>query len=124
MTEPTYKIEADAAGEFLKLTLTGDWNVDITERFGREVAATLGQMLATGTRHGHLRTLIDMRHKNVVPQTVAAEFGRMVRPDSPSKKIALLVSGALHRMQAKRLSDHRHRLFDTEAAARAWLFED
>ena len=38
--------------------------------------------------------------------------------------LAVLVSGALHRMQAKRFADPRHRLFDTEQEARAWLFED
>jgi hypothetical protein len=124
MAEPTYTIDADAKGEFLKLTLKGDWNAAITERFAADVALTLRRMLVTGTRQGHLRTLIDMREKNVVPQNVAAEFARMVRPDSPSKKIAMLVSGALHRMQAKRLGDARHALFDTEEAALAWLNAD
>lgn len=121
MAEPTYTIDADAKGEFLRLTLTGDWNEAIAGRFAADVALTLRRMLAGGTRHGHLRTLVDMRRKNVLPQNVAAEFRRMVRPDSPSKKIALVVSGPLHRMQARRIADDRQKLFDTEEAALAWL---
>ncbi len=122
MTEPTYTIDADARGEFLRLTLKGDWNAGITERFAAEVALTLRRMLATGTRHGQLRTLMDMRQKNILPQNVAVEFSRMVRPDSPSRKVALLVSGALHRMQAKRIGDARYAVFETEEAALAWLY--
>lgn len=122
MTEPTYTIDADARGEFLRLTLKGDWNAGITERFAAEVAVTLRRMLATGTRHGQLRTLMDMRQKNILPQNVAVEFARMVRPDSPSRKVALLVSGALHRMQAKRIGDARYAVFETEEAALAWLY--
>ncbi|GAA4217334.1 hypothetical protein GCM10022253_15620 [Sphingomonas endophytica] len=124
MTPPTFHIEADAPGEFLKLTLAGDWNEEISARFGVAVAATLRQMLVDGTRHGQLRTLIDMKRKNVLPQTVVADFAKMVRPDSPSKRIAMVFSGALHRMQVKRIADHRCALFDNVEEARAWLFAD
>lgn len=122
MIPPTFYIEADAPGEFLKLTLTGDWDAEITARFAAEVGTTLRRMVAGGTRHGHLRTLIDMKRKNVVPQHVAAEFAKMVRPDSPSKQIALVFSGALHRMQTKRIADERCALFESVEEARAWLF--
>jgi len=124
MIPPTFHIEADAPGEFLKLTLAGDWDADTSARFGAEVAATLRQMLAGGTRHGQLRTLIDMKRKNVLPQTVAADFAKMVRPDSPSKRIALVFSGPLHRMQVKRIADHRCAMFDNAEDARAWLYAD
>lgn len=124
MTPPTFHIEADAPGEFLKLTLAGDWDEEIAARLAVDVAATLRRMLAGGTRHGHLRTLIDMRRKNVLPQTVAADFAKMVRPDSPSKKIALVFSGPLHRMQAKRIADDRCALFNNVEEAHAWLYCD
>ncbi|VXC33912.1 hypothetical protein [Sphingomonas sp. 8AM] len=122
MTPPTFHIEADAPGEFLKLTLAGDWDSAVSARFGAEVAVTLRQMLAAGTRHGYLRTLIDMKRKNVLPQTVVADFAKMVRPDSPSKRIALVFSGPLHRMQVKRIADERCALFDNVEDARAWLY--
>jgi len=124
MTEPTYEIEPDAANEFLRLTLTGDWNVDITARFAADVAAALQTMIAHGARPGHFRTLIDMRRKNLLPQNVAAEFAKMVRPDSPSKRIAMLVSGAIHRIQAKRIADDRRAVFDREEDALVWLMDD
>ncbi|KQN93085.1 hypothetical protein ASE95_10935 [Sphingomonas sp. Leaf231] len=124
MTKPTYKIEPDVRGEFLRLTLTGDWGAEIAARFADDVAATLQRMLKSGLRHGHLRTLIDMREKNVLPQEVANHFARMVRPDSPSRKIALIVSGPLHRLQTKRIADHRHAVFGDEATALAWLYAE
>ncbi|WP_210358074.1 hypothetical protein [Sphingomonas beigongshangi] len=123
MTRPTYSIDFDAPGEFLRLTLRGDWDTDITERFAADVATTLRKMLASGTRHGHLRTLIDMREKNLLPQNVVAEFAKMVRPDSPSFRIAMIVATKLHALQAKRISDDKRAVFDSEAAAMAWLME-
>lgn len=124
MTRPTYDIDADAAGEFLRLTLAGDWDRETAERYAVDVAAAVRGMLAAGVRHGQLRTLIDMRRKKVVPQEVVGMFAKMVQPDSPLKRIAMLPSGALHRLQAKRIADDRCALFDNEADARAWLFAD
>lgn len=124
MTPPSYTIEPDAAGEYLHIVMSGHWNEAITAQFSADVAKVLERMLRSGTRHGHLRTLIDMRHKNVVPQSVASEFARMVHPGSPSKRIALVFSGAVHRLQAKRIADDRCRTFDDLDDARSWLFED
>lgn len=124
MTQPTYHIDANVPGAFLRLHLAGDWDAEITARFAADVAKTLHRMLASGLRHGELRTLIDMREKHILPQNVAAEFAKMVRPGSPSKRIALVVSSALHRLQAKRIGDARHRIFDTEHDALAWLEVD
>jgi hypothetical protein len=80
-------------------------------------------MLSTGTRHGHLLTFIEMREKHVAPQSVAAEFAKMVRPDSPSRRVAILLSGTLHRLQAKQILDDRHAVFPAEDEALAWLME-
>ncbi|KQU61730.1 hypothetical protein ASG67_00620 [Sphingomonas sp. Leaf339] len=123
MIAPTYFIEPDAANEFLRLTLTGDWDVAISQRFAADVARTLREMIGQGARPGHLRTLIDMRRKSLLPQNAAAEFAKMVRPDSPSKRIAMLVSGAIHRLQARRMSGERHQVFGSEEAAMAWLMD-
>jgi hypothetical protein len=88
-----------------------------------EVAAAIRAMIAAGARPGHFLTLIDMSRKNILPQHVAAEFAKMVRPDSPSRRIAMVVSGAIHRIQAKRIGDDgKRRCFDSVAEARAWLF--
>ena len=124
MDQPTYTIEPYAKTGFLRLTLTGHWNVDIATRFAADVDTTLRQMLEQGVKHGELLTLIDMRRKHILPQNVAAEFAKMVRPGSPSRRIAMLVSGALHRLQAQRLSDARRKSFDDEAEALAWLADE
>ncbi len=124
MSAPSYVIDSDAHTQFLKLTLVGDWDATITARFASDVSATLRQMLASGVVHGQVRTLLDMQRKGVVPQVVANEFARMLHPGSPSKRVAILASGALHRLQVKRIMDERCRLFEAEEEARAWLFAD
>ncbi len=123
MVPPTFTIDTDPAREFLHLTLTGDWDQPTAERFGLEVTKAIRGMVAAGARPGHFLTLLDMSRKNILPQNVAAEFAKMIRPDSPSKRIAMVVSGAVHRIQAKRIgNEDRRRCFDTEAEARGWLF--
>lgn len=121
MTDPSYHILPDVKGAFLRIEMAGNWNADIVARFSAEVTQTLRDMLANGLTHGELRALIDMREKHVLPQNVAAEFAKLVRPDSPSKRIAVLVSGAIHRLQAKRIGDARQGIFADEPAALAWL---
>ncbi len=123
MITPTYEIVPDAAGEFLTLRLAGDWDMPTAMRFAEDVADAIRGMIALGARPGHFLTLIDMRRKNILPQNVADEFIKMVRPDSPSKRIAMLVSGAIHHMQAKRIASERHRIFGCEQDAIAWLRE-
>ncbi len=123
MVAPTFTIDTDPAREFLHLTLTGDWDQPTAERFAAAVPKAIHGMIAAGARPGHFLTLLDMSRKNILPQNVAAEFAKMIRPDSPSKRIAMVVSGAVHRIQAKRIGkDGSRRCFDTEAQARDWLF--
>ncbi|MBI0474345.1 hypothetical protein D9601_03070 [Sphingomonas sp. MA1305] len=124
MAPPRYDIRPDANARFLRVTLSGDWDVAISERFATDIAERLRTMLAGGVRHGELRTLIDMRDKMVLPQQAAAHFTRLIRPGGPSKRIALLASGALHRLQVKRFIDDRCRLFEHETDAMAWLLAE
>lgn len=123
MVQPVYTIETDPSRSFLHLTMAGDWDVPIADRFSADVAKAIGAMIAAGARPGHFLTLVDMSDKNIAPQPVAARFAGMIRPDSPSRRIAMVVSGAMHRIQAKRIgNDPRVRCFDNRAAAQAWLF--
>ncbi len=126
MVPPSFVIEPDPAREFLRITMTGDWTMDTLDRFAAEVGTTLRTMVAAqGVRHGHLMTLVDMTRKGVLPQDVGNAMAAMVNGrDTPSRKIAHVVKGAIHKFQARRLSDDpRIRQFDTEAEAVIWLFE-
>lgn len=124
MALPRYDIRPDAEARFLRVTLSGDWDTATSERFATDIAERLRLMLAGGVRQGELRTLIDMRDKMVVPQQATAHFTRLIRPGGPSKRIALLASGALHRLQVKRFIDDRCRLFEHETDAMAWLLAE
>jgi hypothetical protein len=97
----------------------------LTTVFVADLERTIRGMIGAGARYGQFLTIVDMREKNILPQQAAAEFAKIVRPDSPSRKIALVVSGTLHRLQAKRLStQEKHRIFDREDEALEWLWAE
>jgi hypothetical protein len=125
MADPLFLIEPDSARKLLRITQTGNWTMETVQRYAAALSdAVRHMMLVDGVKHGELITLIDMTSKGVLPREVADALGRMVRPDSPSRRIAFVTSGALHRLQARRLvSDPRVRIFDREADALAWLME-
>ncbi len=125
MVAPSFSIECDPAGPFLHLSLVGDWNRVIADRFATEVAGGIRGMIAAGALPGTFLTLIDMSRKNILPQDIATDMARMLRPDSPSRRIAFVVSGSLHLLQARRLCESEgRRCFPTEEVARQWLFAD
>ncbi|KQR87584.1 hypothetical protein [Sphingomonas sp. Leaf343] len=93
--------------------------------FLADLERTIRAMIGAGATYGEFRTIVDMSGKNILPQHAAAEFAKIVRPDSPSRKIALVVSGSLHRLQARRLSSaDKHRIFDRREEALEWLWAD
>ena len=118
-----YRFETDPIRNFLRIELVGLWDRSLAIVFAAEVEQTIRGMIEAGATHGQFRTLVDMSKKNILPQHAVAEFAKIVRPDSPSIKIALVVSGVLHRLQAKRLSTtEKHRIFDRQDEALEWLW--
>ncbi|KQM63195.1 hypothetical protein ASE75_11980 [Sphingomonas sp. Leaf17] len=125
MVDGSYSFETDPARNFLRINLTGNWDLPLVERFTTDVATTIRGMIVAGATPGEFRTIVDMSRKYILPQNAVSELGRMIRPDSPSRKIALLVSGTLHKLQAKRFTvSDKHRTFDQESDAVAWLWTD
>ena len=123
MSDGRYKFETDPVRNFLRVELAGTWDQPLTTVFVADLERTIRGMIGAGARYGQFLTIVDMREKNILPQQAAAEFAKIVRPDSPSRKIALVVSGTLHRLQAKRLStQEKHRIFDREDEALEWLW--
>ncbi len=125
MSDGRYKFETDPVRNFLRVELAGTWDQPLTTVFVADLERTIRGMIGAGARYGQFLTIVDMREKNILPQQAAAEFAKIVRPDSPSRKIALVVSGTLHRLQAKRLStQEKHRIFDREDEALEWLWAE
>jgi hypothetical protein len=125
VSDGRYKFETDPVRNFLRVELAGTWDQPLTTVFVADLERTIRGMIGAGARYGQFLTIVDMREKNILPQQAAAEFAKIVRPDSPSRKIALVVSGTLHRLQAKRLStQEKHRIFDREDEALEWLWAE
>lgn len=120
-----YRFETDPARNFLRIELDGVWDESLTAAFVIDLERTIRGMIGAGAIYGEFRTIVDMSRKNILPQNATAEFAKIMRPDSPSRRIALVVSGTLHRLQAKRLSTmDKYRIFDRDDDALAWLWAD
>jgi hypothetical protein len=120
-----YRFETDPARNFLRVELDGVWDESLTAAFVVDLERTIRGMIGAGAIYGEFRTIVDMSRKNILPQNATAEFAKIMRPDSPSRRIALVVSGTLHRLQAKRLSTmDKYRIFDRDDDALAWLWAD
>ena len=125
MSDGSYHFETDIDRNYLRLNLAGMWNQRLATAFLSDLEQTIRGMLGAGARYGEFRTLVDMSRKNILPQDAVAEFQSVIRPDSPSRRIALIVSGPLHKMQTKRIAiSDKHRIFDREGDALEWLWAD
>lgn len=125
MLDGSYHFTTDPVRNFLRVELAGTWDQSLATVFVADLERTIRGMIGAGAVYGEFRTIVDMSRKNILPQHAAAEFAKITRPDSPSRRIALIVSGSLHRLQAKRLSTmEKHRIFDREDEALAWLWND
>lgn len=82
------------------------------------------QLICGPNRH---RTLVDMREMLIQSQDSVAEFQRVLsNPSTRSRKLAIVVSKTLARMQIQRAAEQRDVKYfaDGTEEARTWLLAD
>lgn len=120
--DPHFVVTPDPDRRLLQIAMTGFWDAATVERLHDALRPVIGRMLDDGVPYGELLTLVDMRGKDVMPQPALERVSQFVRDDSPSRRVALIVDGKVHRLQAKRIAvSQKYAVFEDEAAARAWL---
>ena len=117
-----YKIDIDAAHRLLQIQLAGYWDLEELERFE---AARRTALAGTGWNAGEYVCLVDLREHGVQSQDVTARaHACLMAADTLPKRLAIVVPGALAKMQVSRIvKDQKERFFDDPRNATAWLLE-
>ena len=117
-----FSIGVDVTRDLVRLKLSGFFAVADVERFCEARDAAHRQL--TCAPHAHV-TLVDLRDMKIQPQESVSAFGSLLAdPAHQSRKLALVFSLSLARMQLQRAAgDRRARYFTSIADAEAWLFE-
>lgn len=120
-----HRIEIDPSREFMRLTLWGDWANAQNDQLGVDHAKAVQDMKAAGARHGRFLTLVDIREKRLREPEIIAEFRRSIATNSPSRRIAIIVTPHLPTSMASAMAAPGHVLIAySEDEAMAWLFAE
>lgn len=118
-----YEISLDKDRKLLRVAFKGLWDIQTLDRYEAEREAVVR---GSGWRSGEYDYLLDLRGHPVQPRDVAAKGDEYYRTYQPRpRKLALIVSSALARMQVTRVvKGMQEQLFANEEAALAWLAEE
>lgn len=120
----SFDIQVEPDCDLVTITLSGFFKPEDVARF--EQARNRAHFRLTCGPNQHL-TLVDMRGMQIQSQESVAAFARVLRnPSTASKRIAIVVTQSLARMQVQRAAEQRdiHYFADDLAAARRWLLAD
>lgn len=117
-----YEISLDRDCKLLRVAFKGLWDIQTLDRYEAERETAVR---GAGWRSGEYDYLLDLRDHPVQPRDVAARGDEHYRTFQPRpRKLAMIVTSALARMQVTRVVKGTHeRFFDDDKAALAWLAE-
>ena len=116
-----YEISLDRDRKLLRAVFNGLWDLQTLERYETEREAAVRD---AGWRSGEYDYLLDLRDHPVQTKDVSAKSYEYYHTYQPRpRKLALIVTSALARMQVMRIVDTAERLFDNEQDALDWLAE-
>ncbi|MBB5714134.1 STAS/SEC14 domain-containing protein [Sphingomonas aerophila] len=116
-----WRFDLDTQLRFLRITLRGFWTEAVLDRYEPILAQ---QMRANKLLGGETSILVDTRELQIQSLAVAERQQAQLAELKPfhATRCALLVPGALAKMQASRIgSPVDHKVFSDEDSAMAWL---
>ena len=117
-----FTIRIEPARKFVEITMRGHWDEATIRRFGHELRNLSRALPAAGCRIGEQNTLFDTTGYAVQSQEVLAQLGALAAdPSIGSRRIAVLLSSTLIKLQARRIAPG-YGLFSDREAALHWLF--
>ena len=119
-----HTIEVDKAAHLLRIKLTTFWTQETFDAFERELGALLRQL---GWKSGSYDCLLDVRERGVQSQQMSDTVHRSLHAQEKvlqPRRFAILVSGALVRMQAARVNPSSSTIFVDESEALDWIAAD
>jgi hypothetical protein len=121
--EDAFSIRIDAGEKLFVIELSGFWDIETVERFGSAIAVALRAMKTAGCRPGEHVALVDNTRLNVQSQDVVQRFEDLIASRlNTARRVAVIVSSTLLKMQAKRVGPN-HQFFEDRDAATRWLME-
>jgi hypothetical protein len=119
----TYSIDVDVARNLVRITLAGFFTAE--EFAGFVAARNAAHARLTCGRNQHV-TINDVRRMKIQSQDMVVAFQQMLAdPAHASRRLAFVTAPTLARTQLLRaLGDRGAEVFDSHAAAEAWVFAD
>jgi len=123
ITDPSFTIRIDAPRKYVEICLLGMWVEATAKRFDHELRRLLPALPRGGCPLGEQNTLFDSTGYAVQAQDVSTHLAGMAADRSiGSRRIAVLVSSTLSKLQTRRIAPG-YGVFSDRAEAMAWLFE-
>jgi hypothetical protein len=121
--DPSFTIRIDAPRKYVEVCLFGLWDAATAHRFDCDLRRLLPALPEGGCSIGEQNTLFDLTSYSVQAQDVSAHLAGMAADSSiGSRRIAVLVSSTLSKLQTRRVAPG-YGVFQDRAEAMAWLFE-
>jgi hypothetical protein len=118
----SYEIRPDVAAGLVRIKVSGFFRPEEVVPF---MLAVRDAILALKRPPGEHLTLMDMAGVSLHTQEVVDLFGRQLGPpELIPRRLAVVVSGSLHRMQVRRMFPQlQMTFFDDATEAERWLLE-
>ncbi len=119
-----FVIRPDPFRPLLHARLLGLWGLETVDLYGAALGEAIGRRAQAGGRFG---LLVDTSGFPIQTVAVAERFGAMLAqwpppdPDGPLAGVAILTSGALATLQARRTFGDIVAIFQDRAVAAEWL---
>ncbi|MEH3046583.1 hypothetical protein [Sphingomonas adhaesiva] len=120
--DPMYRIRVDVARRLMDLDLRGLWDQAIAGRFLAHVVEAMAVLNRAGCAAGQQAALVDITGFVVQTQDIVGMIqGMLADPRLATRRLAVVVTAPLLKMQAKRVSSSEG-FFATREEAETWLF--
>lgn len=119
MTPGRYSLKVCAPGDLIVATLAGFFNIPQVAAYATDIEALIERCSMS---HGGYRILIDIVECAIQSQDVTAAFGRHVAGVPRSKRVAVVTTSSIIRMQIRRIVGRPElAVFKDLSEARAWI---
>ena len=119
--DPAFSFRTDRSRKLVEISVIGHWDAATMDRFEHQLTEFHKSLEQKVCRVGQQITIFDLRKFAVQSPSVLIRIGAKVKdPAIASRHVAILMSSALLRMQARRIAP-RYGIFATRDEAVEWL---
>lgn len=118
-----FEITTCSTARLMRVRFIGNWTLETVDQLRQATRAEEGRLAASGCPPHELLILLDRRDQGPHPQDVVEALRQLsIENSGKAKRVALLISGMLTKMQVKRINvTGTTQVFRSEALALEWL---